>query len=214
MTLLTERSGSVSVMARSARKSAKRFQGALEPFGVIDAEIVLGASEVGRLGSARLVRGFPAILASLPAMAIAGRALELVRDATPPRESEPDLLEAVIELFEALCARPDESARVAFVIRYLALLGLAPQLESCGKCGKRPGDGRSSLFDPASGSIVCRACGGGPLLVPASTRALMSQSIDDGWTRSLATWTHDDVITADEVLDAFIGRHVPLGKKR
>ena len=67
VTLLTERRGRVSVLARSARKSTKRFLGALEPFGVIEAEIALGTAEVGRLSSARLVRGFPKILASLSA---------------------------------------------------------------------------------------------------------------------------------------------------
>ena len=104
VTLLTEHTGLVALMARSARKSQRRFAGALEPFGVIDAELALGRGEVGRLASARLVRGFPTLLGSLPAMREAGRALELVRDATPPRESDPRLLATVEHLFERLAA--------------------------------------------------------------------------------------------------------------
>jgi DNA repair protein RecO (recombination protein O) len=214
VTLLTERHGRVSVLARSARKSTKRFAGALEPFGVIEAELGLGTSEVGQLSSARLVRGFPSILASLPAMTIAGRALDLVRHATPPRESEPDLLASVIELFEALSVRPLESTRVAFVIRYLSLLGLAPQLDACGKCGKRPAADQSSLFDPQSGAIVCRACGGGPILLPAATRARMSAAIMDAWTSALPDWTDDDVRVASDLLDVFVERHVIGARKR
>lgn len=214
VTLLTERQGRVSVLAKSARKSTKRFLGALEPFGVIDAEIAMGTAEIGRLASARLVRGFPAILGSLAKMELAGRALEVVRSATPPRESDPELIGAVIELFEAISVVPHESTRVAFVIRYLSLLGLAPQLDACGKCGKRPANGQSSSFDPASGSIVCRACGGGPIVLSASTRARMRNAAEDGWAGELATWSEDDVVAADDLLHVFMDRHVTGGRRR
>jgi DNA repair protein RecO (recombination protein O) len=212
VTLLTERHGRVSVLARSARKSTKRFAGALEPFGLLEAEIAMGNAEVGGLSSARLVRGFPSILGSLPAMTIAGRALEVVRAATPPRESDPELLGAVLELFEALSIAPRESTRVAFVIRYLSLLGLAPQLDACGKCGKRPSKGQSSSFDPANGSIVCRACGGGPIVLRAATRERMSAATTRAWASELDPWTDLETRSADDLLGAFMERHLSGGR--
>lgn len=216
VTLLTEHTGLVALMARSARKSRKRFSGALEPFGVIEAELALGRGEVGRLASARLVRGFPTLLARLPAMREAGRALELVRDATPPRESEPRLLQAVVRLFEVLSSdeATPEAARTAFELRYLTLLGLAPRVDVCARCGRAPEPTQSALFDGGVGAIVCRACGGGPLLLPASTRRLMSAASANEWAEGLSAWTPQDTRAASDALDAFISRHVKARESR
>jgi DNA repair protein RecO (recombination protein O) len=210
VTLLTEHTGLVALIARSARKSKKRFAGALEPFGVIEAELALGRGDVGRLASARLVRGFPALLSRLSAMREAGKALELVRDATPPRESDPRLLETVIVLFEKLAdaAMNEEAVRAAFELRYLALLGLAPHVDACARCGRAPDASQSALFDGAVGAIVCRACGGGPILLPASTRRLMSDATKTAWAEDLDAWTSTDIHAALEALDAFVERHV------
>lgn len=216
VTLLTEHSGLVALMARSARKSQRRFAGALEPFGLIEAELALGRGEVGRLASARLVRGFPALLARLPAMREAGRALELVRDATPPRESDPRLLETVVRLFELLseAAGAPETARAAFEVRYLALLGLTPRVDACARCGRTPEPGQSALFDGGVGAIVCRACGGGPLRLPASTRGLMSLASTSAWADHLAAWSEGDTRAALDALDAFVARHVGARARR
>ena len=214
VTLLTEHHGLVALLARSARKSKKRFAGSLEPFGVIDAELALGRGDVGRLANAQLVRGFPRLLASLDAMREAGRALELVSLATPPRESDPRLLEAVVQLFEALEHGASETARIAFELRYLALLGLAPRVDACARCGRMPDAAQSALFDGGVGAIVCRACGGGPLLLPASTRRLMSDAMTASWTEGLASWTRDDTSAARDAVDAFVERHVSQRRGR
>lgn len=210
VTLLTEHDGLVAVIARSARKSRKRFAGALEPFGLVEAELALGRGEVGRLASARLVRGFPALLGSLAAMREAGRALELVRDATPPRESDARLLAAVVALFERLAADPPRAAaiRVAFELRYLALLGLGPRVDACARCGRSPDVTSSALFDGAVGAIVCRACGGGPLLLRARTRRLMSVAMTGELGEGDDDWTQSDVEAAADAIDAFVERHV------
>ena len=219
VTLLTESHGLVALMARGARKSTKRFAGALEPFGVIDAELSLGRGEVGRLVGARLVRGFPALLKSLSAMEQLGRALELVRVATPPRESDADLIATVIRLFEVVQegAEP-QAARAAFELRYLSLLGLSPRVEACSRCDRAPRPGQSALFDPAVGAIVCRACGGGPMRLGASVRERMAASVLGGWSDELTRWSDEDVRAAIEATDAFVVRHVATsrvaGRKR
>ena len=209
VTLLTEHTGLVSLMARSARKSQKRFAGALEPFGLIEAELAIGRGELGRLASARLVRGFPQLLTSLLAMGEAGRALELVRDATPPRESDPRLLETVVALFEMLAeGSSPRASRVAFEVRYLALLGLTPRVDACARCGRTPEPAQSALFDGAVGAILCRACGGGPIRLPASTRGLMSTASGAGWSETIPLWNESDTNAARLALDAFVERHV------
>lgn len=213
LTLLTDHEGRVSVLARGARSSRTRFEGgALEPFGVIGAEIALGRGELGRLVSARLVRGFPRILASLTRMEEAGRGLELVRALVPPHEVDPRLLETVIGFFERL---DEESTgadvRLAFELRFLALVGLSPRLDACGRCG-RVAEHRAALFDADTGALVCRACGGGPIHLGGRTRARMIASQGDTWATLARGWSEVERHEARQALDAFLRKQ--LGKAR
>lgn len=213
VTLLTDAHGKVSLMARSARASKKRFgSGALEPFGVIDVEMSLGAGEIGRLASARLVRGFPRLLGSLARMDLAGAGLELVRELLPQRETDRRFVPTVARFFERL---DEESAgieaRLAFELRFLALVGLSPRLDACGRCGRRAED-RAGLFDAAIGALVCRSCGGGPIHLAASTRARMIASQRDGWAEASRDWSERERAEAGEAIEAFVRRQ--LGKAR
>jgi DNA repair protein RecO (recombination protein O) len=116
-------------MARGARRSQKRFGGALEPFALIEATVALGAGDVGRLAEARVIRAFPRLIGSLDAMREAGRALELVRAVAPQREGEPRLVDAALVMFVEL--EEDPTAHGPFarcVLRVLSVIGLAPRL--------------------------------------------------------------------------------------
>lgn len=218
VTLLTEQHGRVAVMARGARRSQKRFGGALEPFAILEASVALGTGEVGRLAEARVIRAFPRLLGSLEAMREAGRALELVRGVAPQREPEPRLLDAVESLLAELDAdahSPGAYARMG--LRTLAIVGLAPRLSSCVSCGRSPEVGQASLFDPGRGGIVCRACGGGPIRLSGRARAWMMEGMlegqgevapmeDDG--SAPAAIGRADLSDVESALDAFVKRHV------
>src|SRR5690606_35881161 len=71
VTLLTESRGKVALMARGARKSARRLAGALEPYAIVEAEIAMGSGDLGRLAQARVLRAFPGVLADLERMSVA-----------------------------------------------------------------------------------------------------------------------------------------------
>jgi DNA repair protein RecO (recombination protein O) len=62
---------------------------------------------------------------------------------------------------------PTEEALLALQIRVLTLLGFAPTLDRCVQCGKVPATDRAAAFDAARGGIVCRACGGGRVILSA-----------------------------------------------
>lgn len=157
VTMLTEAHGKVSLIARSARASKRRFPGgALEPFGLVEIEMALGSGEIGRLASARLVRGFPRLLGSLACMREGGSGIELAREILPPREPDPRWLETMIRFFERLdegAPEPGPEPRLAFELRLLALLGLTPRLDACGRCGAVLG-ARSSIPASARSSAV------------------------------------------------------------
>lgn len=207
VTLLTDRDGKVTAIARGARKSRKRFAGALEPFGLVEVEVALGNGEVGRLVSARLLRGYPRLLGSLERIQIAGSVLELVRELVPPRQPDPRFVPVLAALFERLDEEGEvgDEVRIAFELRFLALAGLSPRFDACGRCGKDAGD-RAALFDPALGAVVCRACGGGPLFVSGTTRMRMIACQREGWVDASRGFGARECREADEVLTSFL-RH-------
>jgi DNA repair protein RecO (recombination protein O) len=209
VTLLTERLGKLSVIARSARRSRKRFVGALEPFAVIEAEIGSGRGELKTLNQARVLTAFPEILKDLGKMSAAARALELVGGATPERQPEPALFRATVALFRMLDGgrEPIEEALVSFQIRATALLGFAPGLDACGKCGRPAVKNRAGLFDPIAGHLVCRACGGAPLYLNASSRARLQLAAGEGWTEAVKKWPEKELQQVRRAVSAFLQAH-------
>lgn len=206
VTLLTEARGKVALMARGARKSTRRFVGALEPYALIEAEIALGQGSVGRLAEARVVRAFPGILASLEKISIAAAGLEIARETVGEAE-EPDerLLPTIVRFFELL----EESdaliaVHLAFTLRLLALTGHAPNLEHCGRCARIAPNGKAALFDPTLGAIVCRDCGGAPDKLSGGQRAAMIAAGTRAWD------SVDERLDAPAagLISAFLERHL------
>jgi len=210
VTLLTESRGRVALMARGARRSAKRFAGALEPYALIEAEIALGRGDVGRLAQARVLRAFPGILADLEKMSVAAAGIELVRETVGGREDpDPRLLPTISRFFEVVESTAAEEVLLAFSLRLLALCGLEPNLTSCGRCGRKAPEGKAALFEPAAGAIVCRGCGGGPIKLGGTLRACLGMACSRRWDEALGgRLAEGELSTARRALDAFLSRHV------
>lgn len=209
VTMLTDSHGKLALMARSARRSSKRFAaGSLEPFGVAQIEFSLGGGEVGRLAGARTVRAFPAILGSLAAMQAGGAALELVRRVAPERQPDPEAVPTLARFFELLDAGGGPTARIAFELRFLAIAGLAPMLCACSRCGRAPKSGQAALFDPTLGGLVCRACGGGPIHLSGALRDRMARWLDDSWHQEVSPLPPAELSEAREFVDVFVRSHV------
>ena len=184
VTLLAKDLGKLAVIARSARKSQKRFGGALEPFAVLTAEVALGRGEVSRLASASLIRPFPSILGTLAKMQAGGRALELVRDALPNGPVDARIFDVCVALFEMLdaAATVREEHELAFIVRLASLLGFAPRVDRCVQCGATAPEAKAALFDAQRSAIVCRACGGAPIKLSGATRRILAALGTAGWT--------------------------------
>lgn len=218
VTLLTESHGKVGAMARGARASRRRFGAHLEPYSLIEAELVFGRGDLARLGSARGMRVFPGILADLGRMSVAAAGLEVVRLAVAD-EDPPDarLLPAVVRFFELAEASHEEVLRVAFAMRVLSLTGLAPGLERCGKCGRSAPEGRAAYFDPTLGSVVCRSCGGARLVLSGTLRRLLMAAQGSAWDEVAVTELPTSLARVagqamDEFAMAHLGRRLAAGE--
>jgi DNA repair protein RecO (recombination protein O) len=178
LALFTEREGRVSALARSARRSQKRFGGALEPFHTLAVEMdEPGSGELHHLRSATLETPRLRLTADLARMDAAGRALSWVRAAAPPRIAEPAIWKALTRLLDRLDAEDVPFPRLLLAeggLSLLSALGWGLDLERCVSCGKPCEAARTALVDAARGGLVCRACGGARLRLSGATRARLA----------------------------------------
>jgi DNA repair protein RecO (recombination protein O) len=211
VTLLTRQHGKLGALARSARKSKRRFAGSLEGFALIDAELVIGSGELAQLRSARVTRAFPHLLADLERLNTAGQLLRASRELIPERMADAHLFD---ELLGALAAldRPDVPAATLGVcceVRLFALTGFAPLLGACGRCGKRPGPGRAGDFDASRGSLICQDCGGAGLRVPGELRERLIAAMQ-GEVLQMAQlpWAPGDLQKAQRLLQSHLAHRL------
>jgi DNA repair protein RecO (recombination protein O) len=130
-------------------------------------------AELGTLAEASIVRARTTLAGSLEALEVAGIALRWIRRALPPHTPEPGVWHDIDVLLDAL-DRAEIKARSrvgAFGLRMLAELGWGLELERCASCGRPCAKESSAFADAARGGIVCRACGGGPVVLRAARRA-------------------------------------------
>lgn len=157
--LLTRGRGRIAVFVRGAKTSRKRFGGALELFGRIEALVAeREGQELWSLREARVVEGHAGLRDDLSRIAHAGYASELAHDLTRPGEPADGLFALLEEFLTRLSAGAARSGRLrAFELLALEAAGLAPELSACARCGSEVPEGRAT-FDPDAGGLTCTHC--------------------------------------------------------
>lgn len=155
--LLTGR-GRLTVFAHGAKKSRRRFAGALEPFATIEATLQRsrrGAGGMPSLTSARVESARLGLRADLGRIALASHVVELAGRVAPEGEPAEPLLGLVRQALDHLVAAPATvTARRAFELRLLSILGFEPELGGCVVCGaEAPAPG----LDLGRGGVLCAA---------------------------------------------------------
>jgi DNA repair protein RecO (recombination protein O) len=208
VTLFTRDAGKLSALARGARGSKRRFSGSLEPYSVIRVELEEGRGELLTLKRAELKLPFVHLLAELDRMEAAAGALALVREAHAPRVVDPELFVAAVQYLTVIDHEgdPQRSLLLAFALRALALMGIAPRLGQCGRSGEPVPPDKSAYFDPALGAVVARKFGGGPFLLSAGSRARLMSSQTSEWL-DRAAWDPSELATARAAIAAFLRAH-------
>ncbi len=188
LALFTESLGRIPALGRGARRSRKRFGGALEPFHTLLVDVDEPASgELFLLREATIATLRATLTSDLSRMDAAGRALSWVRAAAPPRTEERAVWTTLERLMDRLDAPATTSPRLALAeegLRLLAAFGWGLELSRCVRCGKECEPGRTAMVDPDRGGLVCRACGGarhrlaGPARARVAEGALHPEDVD------------------------------------
>ena len=188
VTLLARGHGRVGAFARGARASKKRFAGALEPFTLLSVELVgRPASDLWRLESASVERGFHGIRGDLARIACAAYAVELARELTRDDQPHDDLFDLLVAYLDRLDVAPAAPAMLrAYELAALAAAGFQPRLDACARCGAEVGAGDAAsggaAFSPADGGVLCATCARQATgTVPLSAAGLLAlRTLQDG----------------------------------
>lgn len=127
----------------------------LQAFAEMHLEVQTG-TRIDRLRSAELVE-YPKPL-DMQQMAYAAVATELVGHLTEDREPQEQIYELLRQTLELLRKRNPRIVVLAFAIKLLQLVGLAPQLEACVQCGTVLGQEQEAWFSPLQGGAICNEC--------------------------------------------------------
>jgi DNA repair protein RecO (recombination protein O) len=180
VTLFTRALGRIVAIARGARKSRRRFAGALEPFFTIRIRFdERPGAELAVLTHAEIARPRTALLTELARMELSGKALGWIRAAAPPRTPEPLVFERVERLLDRLSELGDRPAELELAEAGLSLLthfGWSLDFERCVRCGRPCPEGISAFVDVRQGGLVCRACGGARMRLEPQQRARLARA--------------------------------------
>lgn len=207
VTFFTEARGIVTAVARSARRSVKRFA-ALEPMHLLRVGLEERPGvDLATLAESTLARPRLGLVGSLDKLDAAGTALRWVRRAAPPHTPEPALWLEINALLDRLDGAEPTSPPGALLavagLRILVAIGWGLELTRCVRCGRACEPGAAACVDPAAGGLVCRACGGARIVLGGERRAqLLAASL--GEEVSLGP---DDARAALEIVEAAMAAH-------
>lgn len=206
VTFFTEARGTLSAVARAARRSQRRFP-ALEPMHLLRVGLEeRPGRDAASLAESALVRPRMGIVGNLERMETAGAALRWVRRAAPPNHAEPALWAEINLLLDRLdeSAGPSPRALLAGAgLRLLTAVGWGMELTRCVRCDRVADEGAAACFDPAEGGLVCRACGGARIVLRGERRRRLLAAADGDESGLDA----EDVEAALEIVDAALVAH-------
>lgn len=157
--LYSRKLGKISVLARGARNSRKRFGGVLGLFSLLEVELTAKPkSTMWTLVSANLSRSYGAFATDIAAMAHGSYGTELVRELTVDEQPDSQLLDLLVALYESLetCGPIAGRLRV-FELALLSALGVGPVLDRCVVCATSKLM-VGAVLDPEHGGVVCADC--------------------------------------------------------
>lgn len=177
VTLFTLEHGRIAGVARGARRSMKRFGGALELFAVLTVRMRLRHA-LSDITDVDIVTIHPGIRGDLDRIAHAAYATELIASFTPeamPNQRLYRLLSAYLDHLEGSTVA--ESDRRFFEMNLLNILGYRPSLEFCSRCGAGFGPMPPRIVGT---ELLCSHCGITGRGVSPETPELLSRCLMTG----------------------------------
>jgi DNA repair protein RecO (recombination protein O) len=180
VTLFTLEQGKIKGIARGAKKSVRRFGGALEPFARLRTEVLLKEG-LSLVIETDIVSVFPKVRSDLEKIGLAGYACEITDLMLPEGMANPRLFRLLASYLEHLESFPPSSSdRRFFEMNFLNVLGYCPSLDRCASCALALDKGAWVLSPMAANGLLCPHCGRGGIPLSMETVDLLRRSLKTG----------------------------------
>ena len=155
VTLFTRAEGKVRGVARSAKKSKRRFGGALEPLTYVRAFYdVKEGQDLARLDACEVLESPMASEVSYARAVALGHIAELLDELLPDRESNDAIFRLTLSVLHVLTG-PEIWMPVTYFDLWLTrLVGFLPELTECTVCG-RSLNGSRAYFHALADGLMC-----------------------------------------------------------
>jgi len=208
-TLLTREHGKLGAIAKGVRKTSSKLASSLELFTRVEVQLATGRGSLDIITQAIRHPG-PRIEADLERTSRASLVAELAERMTEDRHPQEHLYELTCWALAEIATDADPRRSAAYFIgAALDLMGYAPQLTECARCG-RPLPDAAAAFSAAQGGFLCGADTdpAEPQVTPAAIkvlRVIMSGDLALYRRLKLSTSIMDEV---DDVLAAQLEYHL------
>src|ERR1700747_1531913 len=155
VTLFTRLEGKIRGAARAAKKSRRRFGGALEPLTYVkvtyeDRE----RQELVRLGACEVIESPLSSEVSYPRAVALGHVAELLDELLPDREANDAVFRLALAVLAELRGADVWMPGTYFELWMTRLMGYLPELSECMVCG-RALNGHRAFFHALADGLVC-----------------------------------------------------------
>ena len=151
--------GKLQTIAKSARKSKRRFVNKLEIFTLLN--VILRPSRTGLLvlEEAELLNSFCHLRQSVAPYAAATLIREFLLAIAHEGDADPEMFLLALWAVESLDrGLPCRVVAAQFLIRYYDRIGYRPELEHCRECGVAGAASRHWRFSAGKGGVLCPLC--------------------------------------------------------
>ena len=155
VTLFTRQEGKIRGVARSAKKSKRRFGGALEPLTYVRAFYEdRERQELTRLDSCEVIESPLASEVSYPRAVALGHIAELLDELLPDREANDAVFRLTLSVLSSLQGPYVWMPVTYFDLWLTRLMGFLPELTECIVCG-RVLNGNRAYFHALADGLMC-----------------------------------------------------------
>jgi DNA repair protein RecO (recombination protein O) len=167
ITLLSEKTGKISVIAKNAKKSIKRFQGSLDLFSFMNVQVLFPKKKKNALPvlfNVDLIDPFEEIRTDVEKTGYASYWMEIINFYLEEQKAQPALFKLLLFSLDALNSGliSKQVINLLFQIRFMSISGFTPDLKKCGICRMSIDETKISqrkvIFDIENGRLVCNEC--------------------------------------------------------
>jgi DNA repair protein RecO (recombination protein O) len=211
VTYLTADKGIIKAFAKSSRKTKSRFGSSLEP--LTHSQISLWGKEqsaISKITQADIINSFHQIRENYQNFVNVSKLIEIIISLTPATIPNKRLFLFFLNTLDLIRSSDQEAAgslHIITQIRLLAMIGYAPKLNNCGRCGSDSLD-----FYPDSGTTLCKKCaispsGAGKPFIRINNRVIHFYSHTIKWPINISNRLKPNNETISE-LSVVIDRHL------